>query len=100
MDCFLPSPGPVNLCLIIKSGLILSLRQVYHGELVPDSFSDIVGRVSWQRVVEVTDEIVPVLLRQSHECASHHNELHFIHAVTQLLELDVQTQQHNDINTI
>lgn len=50
--------------------------------------------------MEVTDEIVPVLLRQSHECASHHNELHFIHAVTQLLELDVQTQQRNDINTI
>ena len=54
---------------------------------VPDSLGHVVGGVSRQRIVQVPDEIVSVLLGQRHEGPAHHDELHLIHAVTKLLQL-------------
>ena len=36
---------------------------------------------------KLPDEVVPVLLGQGHEGASHHDELNLVHAVSQLLQL-------------
>ena len=40
-----------------------------------------------ERVVQVPYEVVPVVLGQRHEGAAHHDELHLVHAVPQLLQL-------------
>lgn len=40
--------------------------------------------------MQVPDEVVSVLLGQSHEGPAHHDELHLVHAVTQLLQLHVK----------
>ena len=40
-----------------------------------------------QRVMEVSDEIVPVVLAQRHEGPAHHDELHLVNAVAELLQL-------------
>ena len=53
----------------------------------PDSFIDVVGRVSGECVVEVPDEVVLVLVLERHEGAAHHDELHLVHRVAQLPEL-------------
>ena len=53
----------------------------------PDSFIDVVGRVSGESVVEVPDEVVLVLVLERHEGAAHHDELHLVHRVAQLPEL-------------
>ena len=54
-----------------------------------DGLSHAVGGVSGQSVVQVPDEVVAVLLCQGHEGPAHHDELHLIHTVTQLLQLRV-----------
>jgi len=38
-----------------------------------------------ESVVQVPDEVVPVILGQGHERATHHDELHLVDAVTELL---------------
>ena len=38
--------------------------------------------------MEVSDEVVAVLLGQGHEGAAHHDELDLVHAVAELLELE------------
>lgn len=54
---------------------------------VPHSLGDRLARVSAQRVVQVPDEVVAVLLVQTHERAAHHDELDLIAVVAQSLEL-------------
>lgn len=39
--------------------------------------------------MKVSDEVVSVVLRQSHEGPAHHDELHFVDAVAQLLQLQI-----------
>lgn len=70
---------------------VSAARQVRRRCSVPDGLGHVVGRVSWQRVVEVPDEVISVLFSQSHEGPAHHDELHLVHAVTELLQL----QTHN-----
>lgn len=70
---------------------VSAARQVRRRCSVPDGLGHVVGRVSWQRVVEVPDEVISVLFSQSHEGPTHHDELHLVHAVTELLQL----QTHN-----
>ena len=62
---------------------------------VPDGLGHVVGRVSWQSVVEVPDEVISVLLRQSHEGPAHHDELHLVHTVTELLQLHITSHDTN-----
>ena len=53
----------------------------------PDCFVDVVGRVSGERVVEVPDEVVFVLILQRHEGPAHHDELHLVYRVAKLAKL-------------
>ena len=39
--------------------------------------------------MQVAYEVVPVFLRQTHEGAPHDNELHFVNAMAQLLQLKI-----------
>lgn len=39
--------------------------------------------------MKVSDEVVSVVLGQSHEGPTHHDELHFVDAVAQLLQLQI-----------
>ena len=55
---------------------------------LPDGLFDAVRGVSGECVVEVSDEVVAVLLGQGHEGAAHHDELDLVHAVAELLELE------------
>jgi len=41
--------------------------------------------------MQIADEIVTVVFRETHERSSHHNELHFVNTVTQLLQLMTHT---------
>jgi hypothetical protein len=54
---------------------------------LPDSLSDVIGRMSGKSVVQVPDEVVSIIFRQSHERATHHDELNLVDAVTELLQL-------------
>ena len=74
--------------------LYMVLEKLTAGEILtmydpngPDSFIDVVGRVSGESVVEVPDEVVLVLVLERHEGAAHHDELHLVHRVAQLPEL-------------
>lgn len=62
-------------------------------QFVPDGLRHVVGGVTWQGVMEVPDEVVSVLLRQGHECATHHDELHLVHTVAQLLQLQTASNE-------
>lgn len=73
---------------------VSAARQVRRRCSVPDGLGHVVGRVSWQRVVEVPDEVISVLLGQSHEGPAHHDELHLVHAVTELLQLHITQHKH------
>lgn len=83
----------LSLCaLLCSSSAALVLRhRGGHGSLhqVPDGLGHSVRGVSRQGVVKVPDEVVSVLLGQGHEGAPHHDELHFVHAVAQLLQLQI-----------
>lgn len=46
--------------------------------------------VSRQGVMQVADEEVAVLVREGHERAAHHDKLHLVHTVAQLLQLHTQ----------
>ena len=48
---------------------------------------DVRRTVPAQRVVQVPDEVVPIVVREAHERAAHHNELHLVHRVAQALQL-------------
>lgn len=43
--------------------------------------------VARQGVVEISDEIIPVVFRKTHKGSSHDNELNFINRVAELLKL-------------
>lgn len=80
---------------------VSAARQVRRRRSVPDGLGHVVGRVSWQRVVEVPDEVISVLFSQSHEGPAHHDELHLVHAVTELLQLQTHnTNTHEAFFTI
>ncbi len=61
----------------------------------PDSLIDAAAGVARESVVEVPDEKVFVLIIQCHEGPAHHNVLHLVHRVTQLLQL--QGQGHTSV---
>ena len=46
------------------------------------------NKPTWQGIVKVPDEVVPVVFRQGHERATHHNELNLVYTVAQLLQLE------------
>lgn len=63
---------------------VITLKKIKH---LPDSLCYVIGSVTRQGVVKVSDEVISVVFRQGHEGSSHHDEFHFIHAVAQLLQL-------------
>ena len=46
--------------------------------------------------MEVSDEVVLVVIVQSHECTAHHYVLHLVHRVTQLLQLNMKRERKRE----
>ena len=53
-----------------------------------DTLVHAVTGVTGEGVVKVPDEVVAVVLRECHERTAHHDELHLVDTVSQLLQLD------------
>ena len=49
--------------------------------------------MSRESVMEVSDEVVLVVIIQSHERTAHHYILHLVHRVTQLLQLSREREK-------
>ena len=54
---------------------------------LPNSLFDTVWSVATQGIVEITDEVISVILIQWEEGSSHNNELNLVHTVSQSLQL-------------
>lgn len=54
---------------------------------VDDGLRDRVGTVSRKGIMKISDEVVPILLIERHECATHDNKLNLIGIVTESLQL-------------
>ena len=48
---------------------------------LPDGLSDTAAGVPWQCIVEIADEEVTIVFRQTHERSSHDDEFHFVYTV-------------------
>ena len=55
-----------------------------------DSLFHVAAGVSRESVVQTANEVVTIIIRETHERSTHHDELHLVHAVTQLLQLQQQ----------
>ena len=53
-----------------------------------DTLVHAVTGVTGEGVVKVPDEVVAVVLGERHEGTAHHDKLHFVDTVSQLLQLD------------
>lgn len=77
----------VRLCMHVHVCVCFDMCVRVRKWCILDGLCHAVGGVAGQGVVEVPDEVVAVVLLQGHECAAHHDELHLVHTVAQLLQL-------------